>query len=136
MKVKIRDIPQEGLEFTQSVPAESLGLSEADIHSISLLIIKAVLEKIENTILAHLEVRGTYSFVCARCLDVVEKSQADIFDFDYPVEKGLEAIDLGEDIRQELILRRPVKVLCREDCQGICLKCGANLNREECRCQR
>jgi len=28
----------------------------------------------------------------------------------------------------------PMKLLCREDCQGICPGCGANLNQEACRC--
>ena len=27
-------------------------------------------------------------------------------------------------------------VLCREDCKGLCPKCGANLNRGECGCSR
>ena len=27
-------------------------------------------------------------------------------------------------------------VLCKEDCKGLCYKCGANLNEEECTCDR
>ncbi len=136
MKVKIRDIPSEGLELIQSVPPSSLGLSEEDIPVSSLLTVKAHLERFEDTVTVRTEVRGRYSFICARCLDVVENTRLDVFDFDYPVKEERESLDLGEDIRQELILRQPMKVLCRADCKGICLRCGTNLNKEECRCQR
>ena len=134
MKVKIRDIPSEGLELIQSVSPSSLGLSEEDIHVSSPLTVKAHLERFEDTVTVRTEVRGRYSFICARCLDTVEDTRLDVFDFDYPLEEGMESLDLGEDIRQEMILKQPMKVLCREDCQGICLRCGANLNKEECRC--
>jgi uncharacterized protein len=29
-----------------------------------------------------------------------------------------------------------VKVVCGEDCKGLCPKCGANLNRETCDCEK
>jgi len=43
-------------------------------------------------------------------------------------------IDLGEDVRQFLILSLPLKILCREDCAGLCPVCGANRNRSSCSC--
>jgi len=99
MKVKIRDIPSEGLELIQSVPPSSLGLSEEDIPVSSLLTVKAHLERFEDTVTVRTEVRGRYSFICARCLDVVENTRLDVFDFDYPVKEERESLDLGEDIR-------------------------------------
>ena len=30
----------------------------------------------------------------------------------------------------------PVKILCKEDCKGICSVCGSNLNEGECGCDR
>jgi len=42
--------------------------------------------------------------------------------------------DIFPRVREALILEIPIKLLCREDCKGVCMKCGANLNREECRC--
>ena len=43
-------------------------------------------------------------------------------------------IDLSEDARQTILLAVPLKLLCREDCQGLCPGCGVDLNREACRC--
>ena len=37
-------------------------------------------------------------------------------------------------IEQTLDFNLPQKVLCDEDCKGLCPKCGANLNKETCSC--
>ena len=46
-----------------------------------------------------------------------------------------EVIDLGEILREELLLALPSKALCLEDCKGICPGCGAELNSEPCTCK-
>jgi uncharacterized protein len=43
-------------------------------------------------------------------------------------------LDLAEAIRQYALLAAPMKPLCREDCQGLCPSCGANLNVKHCDC--
>jgi uncharacterized protein len=43
---------------------------------------------------------------------------------------------LDEHVREELILAYPAKILCRDDCRGLCLKCGADLNDGVCMCKR
>lgn len=42
--------------------------------------------------------------------------------------------DLHEVFRPAVILSVEPKILCSEDCRGICFRCGRNLNEEECRC--
>ncbi len=42
---------------------------------------------------------------------------------------------LGEEIRQELELQVPYRPLCREDCAGLCPRCGADLNNGPCGCE-
>lgn len=44
-------------------------------------------------------------------------------------------LDLDEAIRQYTILERPLNSLCREDCRGLCITCGANLNLGPCKCE-
>ena len=44
-------------------------------------------------------------------------------------------IELGAFLREMLALGLPVKPLCREDCRGLCPRCGTDLNRESCGCQ-
>ena len=43
-------------------------------------------------------------------------------------------LDLTEAVRQYTVLSVPMKQLCRDDCKGICSKCGANLNEASCQC--
>jgi uncharacterized protein len=50
------------------------------------------------------------------------------------LEAGAGEIDLGEAIREELILAAPTYLLCREDCRGLCPRCGADLNEGPCGC--
>jgi uncharacterized protein len=45
-----------------------------------------------------------------------------------------ERIDLGELAREQILLNLPTQALCREDCKGLCPKCGANLNETACDC--
>ncbi len=43
-------------------------------------------------------------------------------------------IDLGAFLREVVSLALPVKPLCREDCAGLCPRCGVDRNRESCDC--
>ncbi|MCR4650704.1 MAG: DUF177 domain-containing protein [Lachnospiraceae bacterium] len=45
-------------------------------------------------------------------------------------------LDLTGLVLSEITLNWPTKVLCREDCKGICSICGANLNSGDCGCDR
>ena len=81
---------------------------------------------------------------CSRCLsefifDKVEEfdeefSEDDTLEDAYKFSKGI--IDLTEMVREKVILSMPLTVLCKEDCKGICLGCGANLNETQCKCNK
>jgi uncharacterized protein len=43
--------------------------------------------------------------------------------------------DIFPRVREALILEIPIKLLCREDCKGVCRGCGANLNVVDCGCE-
>ena len=45
-----------------------------------------------------------------------------------------EKLDLYEFCFGEILLSLPMKHLCSEDCKGICLNCGKNLNEGSCGC--
>ena len=136
MKIKIRDVTSKGLTLSEQVAPSDIGLMPEDLNCLSPLLITTRVERVDNTILAHTQVEGRYSFLCSRCLAPIDNERCQEFDFDYEIEKGMESIDLGEDIRQEMILACPPKVLCSTSCKGMCLKCGVNLNKEECKCKK
>lgn len=43
-------------------------------------------------------------------------------------------LDTEKLLHNEILIRWPMRVLCKEDCKGICSRCGANLNQESCGC--
>lgn len=44
-------------------------------------------------------------------------------------------IDLSGYLREQVAISLPVKVVCSEDCKGLCTSCGTNLNIENCTCE-
>ena len=136
MKIAIRDIPTRGLELTEQITPESIGLLKEDVGCISPLGIKAKIERTTDVVLVEIQLQLKLNLECTSCLDLIEKIRSLEFSLDYKIEKTTEFIDLGEDIRQEIILRIPTRILCREDCHGMCFHCGANLNKEKCECQK
>lgn len=43
-------------------------------------------------------------------------------------------LDIDEFVYSEVIVSLPMKHLCKDDCRGICSKCGKNLNDGKCDC--
>jgi uncharacterized protein len=43
---------------------------------------------------------------------------------------------LADILAEQVNLALPMKVICSPDCRGLCPHCGANLNNEECRCEK
>jgi len=100
----------------------------------------------------HVETRALVE--CDRCLKPVELPvNADftleyISDSDYESSEVAEltedemsvsvfdgsAIDVDEIVKEQILLAVPTRMLCREDCKGICPECGADRNTGECNC--
>ena len=100
-----------------------------------------------------IEFKGTLDFdvrmACGRCTrptdlplhsDMVQRYIADRQENesgDEDVEVYFdEVIDLSDLIYSEISLAIPMKVLCREDCKGLCPHCGKDLNEGPCDCSQ
>lgn len=46
------------------------------------------------------------------------------------------SIDLSDSILESIAMAMPMKALCEADCNGICVKCGTNLNKSTCECEK
>ncbi|MFA5060622.1 MAG: DUF177 domain-containing protein [Candidatus Omnitrophota bacterium] len=136
MKIKVRDISASGIEIVKDIWPKDLGLDENDFRSTAPLKILLDASRVGDTVLAKTIVQGTFSHTCVRCLEPVEFTRDEEYSFDYPVSTNMDTLDIGEDIRQELILGLPVQILCQDDCRGLCTKCGVNLNKEQCKCSK
>ena len=47
-----------------------------------------------------------------------------------------DAVDLDELAREQILLAVPTRLVCREDCKGLCASCGADLNEGACACEQ
>ncbi len=45
-------------------------------------------------------------------------------------------LDVESLVREDIILSLPTRLLCSEDCKGLCQICGANLNKQQCGCKK
>lgn len=88
--------------------------------------------------------------VCDRCLEEVptdfQIALCDEIDLhaEHTEDEGVideqaymkdDQLDTEQLVIQELLLHMPMKVLCTEDCRGICNQCGKNLNHGACDCE-
>ena len=62
--------------------------------------------------------------------DEVELSDRDVVVAYYEGDR----LDLGDVIREQIVLAVPLRRLCREDCRGLCPRCGLNRNQQPCDC--
>lgn len=99
---------------------------------------------------------ATLEVSCARCLEPMMHTVNWAFDLLYRplgVDRRAEEVAITEAdteigyyqgegvlledvLREQVLLATPVKLVCREDCKGLCQHCGSNLNVEPCNCQQ
>lgn len=134
MKIEINRIQAEPLILEETFSPGALDLETDSVKFSAPLKIRAEVSRITNAITANLKLRGTMHLSCSRCLNEFDLDLEKDLRLNYPVDKSQSALDLGPDIRQEIILDYPMKPLCRPDCKGLCPRCGNNLNEGGCSC--
>ena len=94
-------------------------------------------------------VRTTIHGICDRCAAEFDR------DIDFPIDVVLvtefaneenedewvfplegDSADLDDIVRTVFVLNLDSKLLCKEDCKGLCYRCGTNLNEGPCNCQK
>jgi len=50
------------------------------------------------------------------------------------LSRDADKIDIRSDVREFALLAVPMKKLCKDECKGLCYKCGKDLNKEKCTC--
>lgn len=83
----------------------------------------------------QLEAAFREDFALAPDADVPSKGSVDVSDAAEAVGPGGE-LDVGELIRELLLLAVPMVPLCTPTCRGLCPQCGANWNRMTCTCSQ
>jgi uncharacterized protein len=95
----------------------------------------------------HATLTGRFRGACRRCLteftypfatdvDALFSANPDAADDPsvYPLDQPVSRVDVRHAVREELALSTTGFPLCREDCAGLCSRCGADLNAGPCSC--
>lgn len=100
--------------------------------------------------------RAEFEILCARCVDPVPRTLEGDFDLIFrpsaaDSESGEHSITpdeteigyyeesgllLEDVVREQVLLSLPTRTLCKEDCKGLCPRCGRNQNLEPCTCEQ
>lgn len=81
-----------------------------------------------------LEIGGSFRYFYTPSADEERQAADDEMTVSYPPEAA--EIDLSEQIWESLVVSLPEKILCREECAGLCPICGADLNNGPCGCPK
>ncbi len=163
MLITLLDLEREPVRYDTSFPPDGIDFG-GEIEQKGPVKAAGLVELLEEhrgpkDIVQDMRLRGTYEGLfevpCARCLDAVEHNLAGEYDVLYRplgVDSDVREHSIGaseteigyyqdgslllEDVlREQVLLSLPARTLCREDCKGICPRCGANGNNDPCSCE-
>jgi len=151
--ILLEDIPDEGLSLLyEEMPGVLADVD--DCRPDGPVRGEVALERVNDLVTLRGKLKARVVLACHRCLDeytvpiemafsqvlVADESKTGGRDPQKEEEQEVSQFDgihipLGEIFREQILLQLPMQALCREDCRGLCPGCGADLNREACRCQ-
>lgn len=148
MKLDVSDLLEKDL-FTKKVDLvleeDSFYYDREHIGIVKPIKFLGNLKKVEDIVILSGDVNATLKLTCSRCLKkfdytvnikVNEKfTDSEIINKDEDIiliNNGY--IDINEVLENNIILTLPIKRLCKQDCKGLCPKCGTNLNDSTCNC--
>jgi len=92
-------------------------------------------QAVGTELLVRGELRLKLRCVCSRCADAFETEAVDPeFVHSVEINDATDFLDLTDEIREAIILALPGYPVCSETCRGLCMSCGANLNKTSCSC--
>jgi uncharacterized protein len=162
MKLSVLDIPKDGLNFSFS--SQDTWFRDVIKNSLNKIYLKdsvaiahVEVSKADEEVFINGDFKIPYQTVCDRCLENISGSIDEKFtmtlvpaleveaeedekelekvDLEFGYYKD-EEVDIGEILREEIILSIPVKFLCSKNCKGLCTGCGINLNQGSCTCPK
>lgn len=134
---------------------DSISLDYQGVHSITAVKVDLSIQQSGEEFFCQGEVSAEVKTECARCLgsfdlsvvghtdfivcstdrrDANAKEAIDTEDYVPFVDQAMNA-DIGEVVRQAILLEVGLKPLCSDVCKGLCALCGKNLNKGACDCQ-
>lgn len=137
--------PGQVFPLDETVEIEPMEVLSDPVHFVDVRAEGEYLCTGDNRISIKAEISARADTRCSRCLepvrvpvnaavDAIFDRQPDPEDPDlYSFEAS--TVELTDAVRDALLLELPMRILCGEDCRGLCPVCGINLNKGTCTCQ-
>jgi len=146
MKINISNI-ENGLHSIQMAES-SKGLKLLDHGKLlGKIDLKATIDRRDLDLNLKAEISSVAELNCDNCLKTFQQKISGkinlyfsnkLSNFDDEIKKlslNNPTIDLSEEIHSAFVLALPIKLLCKENCAGLCPTCGINRNDESCSCK-
>jgi uncharacterized protein len=148
LQVDLRDLARGPVETQAEVAADDPLFAGLGIALAGPVRVEGRLQATgEGRFFWHGSLRAQVTGECRRCLVPVvvpvtaeigalfQEDTGEVEDPDaYPLPARAVEVDLRPAVREELALAAPGFVECREDCRGLCPRCGKDLNAGPCGC--
>lgn len=137
------------VEFERSLDLNNLSIQSREIVLATPVNIKGSIYRMDDGLYLDAIVSYEYYENCARCLKefinrvetvlsgklvgISESSKA-IDDDELVFYYNNDEVELTEQVLTSILLSLPMKSVCDDNCRGLCLVCGKDLNVEECNC--
>ncbi len=134
---------KEDVPFGFTTSPDSLDILTGEVSYFGEVKVSGILKYIGEGYLAKGDIEVNKKFTCDRCLKETESFEKIPFEekfTSYETDDSTlftgDEIDLGEAVRDNILANEPIQKLCKEDCKGLCLICGHDLNEGDCGCDR
>ncbi len=153
--IDLSHLPPDGLKIHRRVHSNAWNIDETDWKSRGDLVFDVLLTGNPRKVEVEGSCSAGISANCNRCLKTVTLDLYRSFQLIYlasdserfakeEVELSNQELDMAylegdhlplhEMIQEQIYLAVPMKLLCKDDCHGLCVHCGADLNEVECGC--
>ncbi len=134
-RINVGGIPPEGVFIDGEITPAEAGLKEDDrVNLPNSIDYKLQLSVVSGSFLARGQLSTIIRPRCDRCLHYYNLN-IEVPDFCHYFENvNDEVFDLTEAVCEDIVLTFPQRMLCRDDCRGLCPQCGQNWNVRTCNC--
>jgi len=135
VKINVKRIPADGEDFEGSEPPAIMELNGEDVVFERPIEYRLHAQLQGHSLLVTGRLRTEATMHCGRCLRAFRQAVA-VAEFVCLQElTGEDFVDLTPQMREDIILELPQRVLCQSDCKGLCPVCGKDLNEGACGCK-
>ncbi len=157
MRIEVEELTEAGQAFAHTYAPGELSLEDEYVHLAEGAAVEGRASRKNEEVRLRGKIRARVEATCDRCLrslavpievdfdtiyvplaseaGMTENVELQAEDLRSTVYEG-DAVEVDELVREQILLALPTRLLCDEECKGLCPRCGADLNSQACSCEQ